>query len=236
MSVTRIDLNADVGEGCGNDEALFALVTTANVACGWHAGDDATMAATVRAALQHGVAVGAHPSFPDREHFGRREMDRAPGDVYDDVQAQLEALERIVAREDATLHHVKPHGALYNVSARNDDLADAVALAVRDYDRSLALVGLAGSASIRAARRAGLRAVEEVFADRAYAADGTLLPRGSAGALINDPDRAVAQALDFAERAAGETICLHGDGPHALDFARRIRAALLAAGIEVRAF
>jgi 5-oxoprolinase (ATP-hydrolysing) subunit A len=232
----RIDLNADVGEGCGSDAALFEYVTTANVACGWHAGDEATMTATVRAALERRVVVGAHPSFPDREHFGRMEMARSPEEIYSDVQAQLDALSQIASREGTKLHHVKPHGALYNVSARDGAVADAVARAVRDYDRSLALVGLAGSVSVRAAERAGIRAIEEVFADRGYTPEGTLIRRGTAGALIDDADRAVAQALDFVDRGRGQTICLHGDGPHALEFARRIHAALVDAGVEIRPF
>ncbi|HEY9086208.1 MAG TPA: 5-oxoprolinase subunit PxpA [Candidatus Tyrphobacter sp.] len=236
MSAKQIDLNADVGEGCGNDALLFEFVTSANIACGWHAGDEATMTATVRAALEHGVAIGAHPSFPDREHFGRTEMARTPHEVYEDVTAQLRALASVASREGTHLRHVKPHGALYNMAARSETLADAVARAVRDHDASLALVGLAGSASISAARRAGLRAVEEVFADRGYSPDGSLLPRGTPGALIDDAGRAVAQALAFAERGFGQTLCVHGDGPHALEFARRIRAALAAAGVEVRGF
>ncbi len=236
MKGKHIDLNADVGEGCGDDAALFAFVTSANIACGWHAGDEATMTATLRAALERGVAIGAHPSFPDREHFGRMDMARTPEEVYGDVQAQIDALARIARREGARLGHVKPHGALYTMAARDERLADAIARAVRDCDASLVLVGLAGSLSIGAAQRVGLRAVEEVFADRGYAADGTLLPRGTPGALIEDAAEVAAAALAFVDRGLGQTICLHGDGPHALEFARRIRAELVGAGVEVRAF
>jgi 5-oxoprolinase (ATP-hydrolysing) subunit A len=236
MTSRSLDLNADVGEGCRNDAALFEYVTSANIACGVHAGNAATMTQTVRAALERGVAIGAHPSFPDREHFGRVELQRSPDDVYRDVQSQIDALVRIARREGAIVGHVKPHGALYNMAARDVTLADAVARAVRDYDPSLSLVGLAGSASVRAAKRAGLRAVEEVFADRGYAPDGSLLPRGAPGALIEDPEQSVAQALGFAQRGFGDTICLHGDGPHAVEFARRIRKALADAGVVVRAF
>jgi UPF0271 protein len=229
-----IDLNADVGEGCGDDAALFALVTSANVACGAHAGDETTMRATIRAALAAGVAVGAHPSYPDRENFGRVAMQRAPAQVYGDVFAQLAALSRIAREEGAELTHVKPHGALYNVAARDAAVADAISAAVADSDPRLAVVGLAGGEQIASAGRYGLRAIREVFADRAYRPDGTLVPRTEPGALIDDADVAAAQALRLARDGTGETICLHGDGPHALAFARRIRAALEAAGIAVR--
>lgn len=227
-----IDLNADVGEGCGNDAALFEIVTSANVACGWHAGDDATMRATVRAALQRGVAIGAHPSYPDRENFGRRPMNRAPDDVYRDVTTQLQALSVVAREEGAHLTHVKAHGALYNEAARNREIAGAVARAVRDFDPSLALVALAGSVAVDAGRDAGLRTLAEIFADRRYTPDGALVPRGTHGATIDDAGEAVAQTLALIERGA-DTVCLHGDGPHAVEFARAIRAALDAAGITI---
>jgi UPF0271 protein len=229
----RIDLNADVGEGCGADEALFELVSSANVACGWHAGDETTMRETVRQALAAGVAIGAHPSFPDRENFGRMPMTRSPEDVRADVTAQVRVLASIVEAAGGRLRHVKPHGALYNQAAKDEALARAIAAAVRDFDPALALVGLAGSASIRAAREAGLRAVEEGFADRAYTAAGELVARGSPGALIDDEARAVRQVHELIGRGV-ETICLHGDAPQALAFARRIRASLEAAGLAVK--
>ena len=235
MMKLKIDLNADVGEGCGTDEELFELVTSANVACGAHAGDATTMRATVRAARERGVTVGAHPSYPDRANFGRVAMERTPEAIYDDVRAQIAALERIANEEGVSLRHVKAHGALYNVAARDRTVADAIARAVRDCDPALAIVALAGGEQIASARRLGLRAVAEVFADRAYCPDGTLVPRGEPGALIDDADRAVEQALAFVRDGVGETICLHGDGAHALDFARRIRAALRDAGIDVTA-
>jgi 5-oxoprolinase (ATP-hydrolysing) subunit A len=233
--VTRIDLNADLGEGCGSDAGLLGLVTSANVACGWHAGDESTMRETVRLALASGVAIGAHPSYPDRENFGRRAMSRAPQDVYADVTEQVRALASIVEAQGGRMRHVKPHGALYNQAARDEELASAIARAVRDFDPSLALVGLAGSASIRAAREAGLRAVEEGFADRAYTDAGELVPRGTPGAMIEDEERSVRQVFDLIERGI-ETVCLHGDAPEALAFARRIRASLEATRIEIRPF
>jgi UPF0271 protein len=233
--MTSIDLNADLGEGCGDDEALLAIVTSANIACGVHAGDVQTMDATVRSAIRHGVAIGAHPSYPDRENFGRVAMQRSPEQIFDDVVTQVRELEAIAGTRNARIYHVKAHGALYNVAARDRAVADAISRAVLAVDPQLAVVGLAGGAQIASARAFGLRGVAEVFADRGYQADGSLIPRGAPGALIDDVDGAVAQALALARGGTGETICLHGDGPHSLAFARAIRAALESAGVAVRA-
>ena len=230
----HIDLNADLGEGCGDDAALLEIVTSANVACGAHAGDVETMRATIAAALSTGAVLGAHPSFPDREHFGRIAMVRTPEQIALDVTEQLAELDAVARELGARLRHVKAHGALYNVAARHRDVADAISRAVRDYDRALAIVGLAGGEQLASARHHGLRAIAEVFADRNYRPDGTLVPRGEPHALIEDVDEAVAQALRLVREGRGETICLHGDGPHALDFARAIRSALERSGIEVR--
>jgi UPF0271 protein len=237
----RIDLNADVGEGCGDDAALLALVTSANVACGFHAGDPASMARTVSAAAKAGVAVGAHPSFPDREGFGRRPMQRSPAEVEADVLDQVRALHAICRAHGARLAHVKPHGALYNQAAVDAELAAAIARAVRAVDPRLALVGLASSRSLRQAAAAfGLRYAAEAFADRAYAADGT-----RAGALIESAAAAAAQAVRIATRGEvaavdgalvrleADTLCLHGDTPGAVDLARAVRAALLGAGVAI---
>ena len=242
----HVDLNADLGEGAPDDAELLALVSSANIACGWHAGDARLMQATVTAALARGVAIGAHPSYPDREHFGRREMQLPPADVQADLIYQIGALQALVRAQGGRLHHVKPHGALYNQAARDPALADAIAAAVRAVDPGLALYGLAGSELLRAACRAGLRAVAEVFADRGYRADGSLVPRSQRGAFIDDTDTAVARTLRMVrdgvvQAASGETvplqaqtICLHGDGPHALAFARAIHAALASAGVQIR--
>jgi UPF0271 protein len=230
--VNAIDLNADVGEGYPNDAALYAIVTSANVACGGHAGDAHSMAEAVRGALRYGVAIGAHPSYPDRAGFGRAAADRTPDEIYGDVAEQTRALAAVAREHGARLRHVKPHGALYNLSARDATIAAAIARAVRDVDPSLALYGLAGSASIRAARDAGLRAVEEAFPDRGYAPDGTLLPRTEPGALIENSENAERQAIALARRGA-QTLCIHGDGPHAVEFAHRIRAALERDGITL---
>jgi 5-oxoprolinase (ATP-hydrolysing) subunit A len=231
--VTSIDLNADLGEGCGDDEALLGIVTSANIASGGHAGDARTMETTVRAAIRHGVAIGAHPSYPDRAGFGRLQMERSPNEIFADVLEQTRALATIADAQGARLHHVKAHGALYNVAARDRDVADAISRAAVAFDPELAIVGLAGGAQLLSARAHGLRAIAEVFADRGYRPDGSLVPRGQPGALIDDVETAVAQALSFARNGAGDTICIHGDGPRALDFATSIRAALESAGISV---
>ena len=243
----QIDLNADLGEGCGNDEALLALISSANVACGWHAGDAATMLQTVKWAIEKGVAIGAHPSFPDRENFGRTEMQRDPEAVYADVLYQIGALAAIVRAQGGQLHHVKPHGALYNQAARDPALAEAIVRAVRDFDSDLVFFGLAGSKMIDVARQAGLRVKEEVFADRGYNPDGSLVKRGTPGALHEDEEVALNQTLTMVREQRvraidgnwvpirAETVCLHGDGAHALAFARRIRERLGAEGIAVRA-
>lgn len=243
----QIDLNADLGEGCGNDEALLALISSANIACGWHAGDAATMVQTVKWALAHGVAIGAHPSYPDRENFGRTEMQRDPEHVYADVLYQIGALDAIVRAQGGMLHHVKPHGALYNQAVRDPALARAIVRAVRDFDPDLVFFGLAGSQMIDVAKEAGLRVKQEVFADRGYNPDGTLVKRGTPGALHEDEEVALDQALTMVREQRvraidgtwvpihAETVCLHGDGAHALAFARRIRERLGAEGIAIRA-
>jgi UPF0271 protein len=243
----QIDLNADLGEGCGNDEALLALISSANIACGWHAGDAATMMQTVKWALARGVAIGAHPSYPDRENFGRTEMQRDPEHVYADVLYQIGALDAIVRAQGGQLHHVKPHGALYNQAVRDPALARAIVRAVRDFDADLVFFGLAGSQMIDIAKEAGLRVKQEVFADRGYNPDGTLVKRGTPGALHEDEEAALDQTLTMVREQRvraidgswvpiqAETVCLHGDGAHALAFARRIRERLGAEGIAIRA-
>ena len=243
----HIDLNADLGEGCDNDEALLQLVSSANIACGWHAGDAKTMRQCVRWALANGVAIGAHPSFPDRENFGRSEMHLPPDEIVSGMLYQIGALAAIVQAEGGTLTHVKPHGALYNQAARDPVLADALCDAVRRFNPKLKFFGLAGSDMIDAARRAGLTPVEEVFADRGYNADGSLVSRKLPGALIDNESQALAQTLSLVRYKKvtaidgstvdvnAQSVCLHGDGPHALAFARRIREQLMQEGIAVTA-
>ncbi|MEK6350873.1 MAG: 5-oxoprolinase subunit PxpA [Burkholderia sp.] len=243
----HIDLNADLGEGCGADEALLDLVTSANIACGWHAGGAPAMRDCVRWAVARQVAIGAHPSFLDPENFGRKEMDLPPGEIYAGVLYQLGALSAIARAEGGRLAHVKPHGALYNQAARDPRIAEAVVAAIRDFDPALAVFGLANSGFVAAARQAGLTAVEEVFADRGYRADGSLVPRSQPGALVHDEAEMLARTLEMVRgrqvRAVtgewvplnAQTVCLHGDGPHALAFAQRIRTALEQAGVTLTA-
>jgi UPF0271 protein len=236
-----IDLNADVGEweqegpASAIDAALIPQVTSVNVACGVHAGNESVMAATVTLARAHGAAIGAHPSLDDREHFGRREFAVTPGHVSTLVREQVAALIAIAAREGAVVRHVKPHGALYNMAARDATLAAAVAEAVAAIDRRLVLVGLAGSRLIEAGRKIRLTTASEGFADRGYDANGALLPRTAPGAIIDDPERVARRAVEMATTSSVETLCIHSDTPGAVELARRIRAALTAAGIQIRA-
>lgn len=240
-----VDLNADLGEGCVNDEALLQRVSSANIACGFHAGDALTMQQSVRLAMKYGVAIGAHPSFPDRENFGRSAMQLPPETVYAQVVYQLGALAAITRAEGGKMIHVKPHGMLYNQAATDAVLADAIARAVLDVDPTLRLVGLAGSELIRAGERAGLQTRQEVFADRRYQSNGALVPRSQPDAMIDSDQQALEQTLTMVQQqkvlsregvwvpVKADTVCLHGDGEHALTFAMRLREAFDEQGIEI---
>jgi UPF0271 protein len=220
-------------------------VSSANIACGWHAGDAKTMRQCVRWAIDNGVAIGAHPSFPDRENFGRSAMQLPPDEIVANMLYQIGALAAIVKAEGGTLAHVKPHGMLYNQAVKEPELAAALCEAVRKFDPSLKFFGLAGSGMIEAARRAGLTPVEEVFADRGYMPDGSLVPRSQPGALIEDEEASLAQTLSLVRdhqvtaidgstvAVNAQSVCLHGDGAHALAFAKRIRERLTAEGIAI---
>ncbi|HET8946149.1 MAG TPA: 5-oxoprolinase subunit PxpA [Candidatus Polarisedimenticolia bacterium] len=248
-----IDLNCDVGEipaliADGTEDRLLAQVTSANIACGGHAGDDATMEATLRSALRHGCAVGAHPGYDDREHFGRRRLDLPLERVVAMVRDQVTRIAAMARAAGTTLAHVKPHGALYNAAADDRDLASAIARGVRaatPHAGAPALVGLAGSASLEVCRNAGFRVADEAFADRRYEPDGRLRSRALPGALLEDPDEAAAQAVSIARdgrvtasdgsilEVTAATLCLHGDTPGAVRIAAAVRAALAGAGIAV---
>lgn len=242
----RIDFNCDLGEGCGDDAAIVPLITSASIACGGHAGDASTMRATLRLCREHGVAAGAHPGYPDRAGFGRSDMDMTPHAIQATVREQVARLAAIAAEEGMRLAHVKPHGALYNRAARDRAVADAIARAVAEFDARLVLFGLAGSESTRAGEAAGLRVAHEIFAERRYEADGTLTPRSHPDAVIDDLDEALAQVRGLVRdgtvvartgeriRLRADTLCLHGDRPDAAGFARAIRTALLAEGVEIR--
>jgi 5-oxoprolinase (ATP-hydrolysing) subunit A len=241
-----VDLNADVGEGM-DDSALLPFLTSANVACGLHAGDAATMDETVAGALALGVSVGAHPGYPDRENFGRIPMEMPPESIEKLVLYQISALDGFVRSRGGRLAHVKPHGALYHAGAKHAEVASAIARGVRRAGRDLAVVCQPGSKLLEAARREGLPAAAEAFADRRYRADGTLVARSQAGALLTDPEEAAEQALHLARdhyavaedgsRVAVEadTICLHGDTVGAPEIARRIRERFRREDIEVAA-
>jgi 5-oxoprolinase (ATP-hydrolysing) subunit A len=230
-----IDINCDTGEGIGNDEELMPYITSASIACGYHAGDEQTMRTTVLLARKYGVAVGAHPSFRDRENFGRTELPCTPAEVYDLVVQQVQALEAIATECGVPLHHVKPHGALYNRAARDRQLAKAIAEAVRDCNKDLILYGLSGSYLISKGKAAGLTTWSEAFADRTYSDDGSLTPRKEPQALITDPLQAVRQVESMVREGVvtsvngvrvpivAQTVCIHGDGPSAVAIAKAIR-------------
>jgi UPF0271 protein len=248
----RVDLNGDVGETtsggpAGPDLALIPHITSANIACGFHAGDPGVMRATVEFAREHGVAVGAHPGFPDPEGFGRRELQFSPADVEDFVAYQVGSLAAIAGVLGVRLQHVKPHGALFNMAVRDASLADAIARGAAVIDRTLILFGLPGSEILAAGERMGLRTAGEGFADRGYQPDGTLVSRQQPGAVIHDRDAVIRRAVrmvreQIVEAVGGrtvplavDTICVHGDTPGAADLASGLRAALSAAGVEVKA-
>jgi 5-oxoprolinase (ATP-hydrolysing) subunit A len=239
-----MDLNADLGEGM-DDAAILPFLTSANVACGLHAGGPLVMDRTVALALERGVRVGAHPSYADRENFGRTAQHLSREEVCALVLYQVAALDGLVRARGGSLSHVKAHGALYNQAAKDLDLACAIADAVRAFRRGLHLVGLAGSLQVEAARAAGLRAVGEAFADRRYLPDGSLMPRSLPGAVLDDPAEAAEQALSIAKegfavasdgarvRIDAQTLCLHGDTPGAVRMAQAVRRRLEAAGVEI---
>lgn len=229
-----LHLNIDLGEGCTNDMELLEYATAINIACGWHAGDAQTMRQLAAAAIERGIEIGAHPSYPDRENFGRRSMELPYDELYAGIQYQVSALAGIVKALGGRLTHVKPHGALYNDAERNVEIAGAIVHSVRDLDSSLRIIGLSGGQLVDVARRAGLKAVDEAFADRRYLDGGALMPRSKRGSLIEHSDLVARQAMEIltngrAEAECGawipivsQTLCLHGDSLFAVDCAKAI--------------
>lgn len=245
-----VDLNCDLGESfgnytCGMDDQVLPYLTSANVACGFHASDPLVMSKTVTLARKQGVAIGAHPGYPDLVGFGRRNLTVSPAELKAMVQYQLGALRAFCDAQGVSMQHVKPHGAMYNMAARDRALADAICGAIREVDPHLIVLGLSGSCLLEAARDAGLPAASEVFADRAYEEDGSLTPRSMPGSVITDEDEAIARVLQMVRQGTvtsrtgktvsirADSICLHGDGVKAVAFARRIREALSEAGVEL---
>ncbi len=246
-----IDINCDMGESfgrwsMGNDKALFPFITSANIACGYHAGDPLTMLDTVQSALKYNVHIGAHPGFQDLEGFGRRSMHLSPREIYGLVVYQVGALAACAKTLKADLHHVKPHGALYNIAAREPAVADAIVNAIYDIDSNLILYGLSGSELIYSAKRKGLNVYSEVFADRTYQHDGTLTPRTEENSIIKEDKEAINQILHILLKGKvksvqgqevdiqADTICIHGDNPNALEFATMITEALKTHEIEIK--
>jgi UPF0271 protein len=228
-----LDLNCDLGEGSAFDAELMPLITSANVGCGFHAGDAATARAALRLAARHRVQVGAHPGYADREHFGRRELERAEDQILEECVYQVGALAGLALAEGVTLRYLKPHGALYNQACRSDAYARPVAVAAGLF--GLAVMGLPGS-RLEAACAGRCPFVAEGFADRRYRPDGSLVPRTEADAFVTDPDEAVRQAAWLLRSGRVRTLCVHGDNPHALAFVRRLREALPAQGVNLHPF
>jgi UPF0271 protein len=252
----RVDLNCDMGEGMDDDGKIMPFISSANIACGYHAGDEDSMRRTVELALRHRVSIGAHPSFADRERFGRTDLLESVGSeeagrllagLADQLADQLQILQQVCLQQGTRLHHMKPHGALYNRAAWDPVLGAIICRAVQVFDPDIIIYGLSGSSLSAIAAKFGLRYVHEVFADRSYREDGRLTPRGEPGALPDDPASAVRQVLMMIREGralattgkeiplVAETVCIHSDGPHAASLAHRIREELQANGISVQA-
>ena len=243
---SSVDINCDLGEGYPNDAELMKYISSANIACGFHAGNEETMSRTVELAIENNIAVGAHPSFPDRENFGRLNMALPYREVSQLVTEQVVAMHNICGEMKVEMRHVKPHGALYNMAAKDPKLSAAIAEAVANFDRNLVYFGAPNSPMIAEAERLGLKTASEVFADRTYQPDGLLTPRSQPNALIEDIDECIEHVLRMVREQKviatdgtevpikAETICIHGDGEHAVDFASAIHGALTNEGIEIK--
>ncbi len=246
-----IDLNCDLGESfgaytIGQDEAVIPLISSANIACGFHAGDSLVMSETVKMSKNAGIGIGAHPGFPDLQGFGRRKLDASPKEVKAYIQYQIGALNAFCKANNAVLNHVKPHGALYNMAGADEKLAAAICEGIAEVDTSLILLGLSGSKMVKAASNAGIKFASEVFADRAYREDGSLVPRKEPGSMITDETEAVLRVIEMADKGTvtaitgkkieitADSVCVHGDNAHALSFVEKIRAALKDNNIEIK--
>jgi UPF0271 protein len=242
-----IDINCDMGEGMSHDEEIMPFISSANIACGAHAGDLDTMRRTVEACMKHNVAIGAHPGFDDKENFGRTPMHLSFGELYDLVSRQLVEMNKICKELNATLHHVKPHGAMYNMAAKDPEMSKTIAKAIYNFNSKLIYYGLSGSWMISEAKKIGLQTAQEVFADRTYQTNGSLTPRTNERALIQDENEMLNQVLLMIKqnkveainksliKIQAETICIHGDGEHALQFSRAIHQRLKQEGITIQA-
>lgn len=242
-----IDLNCDLGEGAGNDEFIMPFISSANIACGFHAGSERTINDTIDLCFEHGVSIGAHPSFHDLKNFGREEQYLSPDQIYDLIILQLRIIHKLAIWKGGILKHVKPHGALYNMAAKDTGIAKAIAIAVKDYNEELILFGLSGSYSITEAKAIGLRTASEVFADRTYQDDGSLTPRSQKNALIENVNQSINQAMQMIKEKTvttvsgnkipivADTICIHGDSAHAVEFVKAIHQQLKENHIAIKA-
>lgn len=242
-----IDLNCDMGEGMLHDAELMPYISSANIACGFHAGDEATMQKTVELCLKNNVAIGAHPGFNDKKNFGRLPMNLSDHELYALIYDQLKTLHEVCTKMKTTLHHVKPHGALYNMAAKDQGMSQVMANAVKDFDSSLVFIGLSNSMMISEAKAVGLKTANEVFADRTYQSDGSLTPRNQPNALITNTKQSLEQVRQMIKEGIvttigkeqiyirPQTICIHGDGAHAVDFAKSIHSMLLKENIIIQA-
>jgi UPF0271 protein len=242
-----VDLNCDMGEGLDTDALIMPFISSANIACGYHAGDEKTIWQTIELALKYNVAIGAHVSFYDKEHFGRQEMSLSENEIYELTEQQLLIFKEVADAFDIPINHVKPHGALYNMSAKDAGIAKAIAQSIKDFDHGLILYGLSGSHSLHEAKAIGLKTAAEVFADRSYQDDASLTPRSQSGALIEDSGKAIQQVLQMIKEKkvtglsgktipiVADTICIHGDGKHAVQFAKDISETLKQHHIDIKA-
>ena len=246
LDMASIDLNCDMGEGMNNDEQLMPFISSANIACGFHAGNADIMKRTLEAALRNGVAIGAHPGFNDKKNFGRTKMQLSSNELYDLITYQIYLLQNICDEFNVRIHHIKPHGALYNMAAKNIEMSKTIAEAIKDVDEHFILYGLSGSHLINEAKKINLKTASEVFADRTYQNDGSLTSRNFSNALIENENISVQQVLQMVQKQSvtsvsgntikikADTICIHGDGKHAIDFAKKINQTLKQNNIEIK--